>query len=253
MQLELTRGGSTYTHAMQEVGLIIQTTFLRDEADRAYAYEWLWTIRGELQAASQAALIAGVATLEAAYGSDGFDLVMYTDATQATVFAQMTNLPAIGGTRIVRGPDYLHDGIADSEGGLYRRYEIQVAAKYKLNAIQLLAFHEEIEEVGTGGPDYVHMEPISGTVQRQQVKQATACQMRQSGYAVGWEYWPVPPLPAFPLNVMPKQSSVKRLTPKRKGMPGQAEYCEYRVEWNYLMEAEVPFPPTIPTLWPPAL
>lgn len=243
--MRLSYGG--YIHADAECAVQIQTTPMRNEGNQYYAYRSHWTITGYLEAASQNALIAAITALEAAYSVDGGNLVLLANDL-TTVAARLTSANCIGGTRIIEGPSYPEDGQRTAEFSTFRNYRIEVEGLVG-TGVQLLAWTESLSYRGTGGPRFVHRQPIVDLPQKQQVAQATPVRVMQEGRAVGFLDWPVPPSPQWPADVKEDEIEIRFNQPKRYGPPGSPSYREFETTWSYPHEGVGPFA-GFPNLWP---
>ena len=239
-------------HADGEVAIAIRTEPFRDAGERIYGYRQVWQIQGEIYASSQNNLIVSLAVLDAVYGSDGGDCILWGNDT-VTVAASMLNANCVGGTRRIGLPSYPENGWRTAEFSTWRTFEIAIEGivHYPFG-VTLLDWTEAVSPTGTGGPEFALSQPITGPPFKAQVCQATPCSLVQSGSAVGLNSYPFPPPPMYPLHEHPSQRSINKTSPQRLGPPGFPYYHHYEISWSYYFESIGPFPVINPNFWPGA-
>ena len=135
----------SYSHADNEVTLVISQRSTFNEIGARSGYVANWSIRGILQASTEANLRTAIVALEAAYGVDGRDLVLYSsDGT--SVRHSMLNAGSRQGVRILDLSYPTGDG---SEYTTFRTYQITAEAEYNTD-LGILSY-TEITPSAAGG------------------------------------------------------------------------------------------------------
>ena len=234
----------SYLHDTADATVTISREAVIDEARRHYAQRERWTVQGVLQAASQSALTTAINSLELAYSRDYLDLKLL-DADGALTSHYLRGTNALGGVRVVQGPQY-PDG-KGAEYSTFRRYEIVLESEYSLAATPanlVIAWTESISFEG-GGPRFVYRQPLVEFPQRQQVAVATPFRASQRGRALGLISYPVPALPLWPADEHIDQRAVTRDHPQRVGV----FFRHFPITWSYSFESAAPMF-GLPTRWP---
>jgi len=205
----------SYQHDQGEVSLTISKDAIYSQSGIRSAWLERWEITGRLQPAteSQAGVTAALASLEAGYSTDGYDLGLYLDTgalTQHFIDSSETN----SGTRVTRLPSYpVGEG---AEYNVYRQYSITVEAEIPDTAGDaLLHSQESISWEGTGGPDWGFLQTLTGPPQPQTFAQATPVRMIQRGTAVGNGAYPLPSNPIWPQNELQPARRIDYALPRR--------------------------------------
>jgi hypothetical protein len=221
----------TYTHADNEVTLVISQRSTFNEVGARSGYVANWSIRGILQASTEANLRTAIVALEAAYGVDGRDLVLYSsDGT--SVRHSMYNTGSRQGVRILDLSYPTGDG---SEYTTFRTYQITAEAEYN-NDLGILSYTESYT-FGGGGQQKVVIPTLYGPPIEQLVRQQTPYTCQQQGTAVGVATWPSVPNPAFPSAEHRDRRRVTYQSPTRLGQYGNQMYS---VQWAYEFESPSP-------------
>lgn len=220
----------SYSHADGEISLSISQTPTYTSTGLRKGYVSRWSIRGILHGADAAAVASAIASLEAAYGSDGYDLVLYA-SDGSTVRHAMRNNASPSGVRITALNYPEGDG---AEYTTYRTYTIEAEAEY-LGFLGLDSYSETYDFSG-GGESWVLIETITGPPIRQTVRQQTPYRCQQSGTAVGIGSRPTVPPPVFPAAEHVDQRRISYQTPQylRNGN------TMYPVTWSYSFESASP-------------
>lgn len=193
---------------------------------------YTWNARGVIHGANQAAVIAGMASLEAVLKfNDGQDLALYLD-DQTTIFQQLPTGAALGGTRVTVPPKYpVGEG---AEGSTFRTYEFAVQADYPNVNNNILEWQDSVR-TEQGGPKYVFLDTLLGPAQPQIAQQQMPNRASQSGRATGMFTWPEAAPPVFPGAVL-FPLVVTRHSPRRVGN----SFRDYVTEWQYEFESTSP-------------
>jgi len=220
----------SYTHADSEVSVSIskQPTFNTIGLRKGYIERW--QVRGILHAADADTLRTAIETLEAGYGADNYDLVLYA-SDGVTVRHAMRNAGSPGGVRVMQLDYPEGDG---AEYTTYRTYNISLEAEY-LTQLGVESYTETYDFSG-GGEAWVMVETITGPPLRQTVRQQTPYRCTQSGSSVGGGARPSPPPPAFPGVEHVNERRITYGTPQflRNGN------IQYPLSWSYSFESATP-------------
>ncbi len=214
----------------------------------AYGIKETWTIQGWLQAATQNAVTAACNALDLAYAASYQTISLL--ANDGSVARSMLGRTLIGGVRVLGGVSYPESGLNTAEYSTYRSYLIRVEGTYPVNGLSpftLLSWLEVLSFSG-GGPRFVHLQPLVGLPQRQQVAAATPFKVSQRGEAVGLFTYPSPPPPLWVYDEHIDQRQIDLKTPKRSGDAIANVYNEWPVSWTYSFESAVPMFGA-PSLW----
>lgn len=234
----LYRYGS-YLSPLNEAGILIQREAVTSEASGLQlGFRERWTLNGFLQATDPYTLTALLTLLELAFARNNQPLQLLAN-DGFTVLRQLAPLGALGGTRVVQGPQYLDDGTADAEYSTYRRYQCIVEGGYAYAGVPgtaLLAYHESITTRGTGGPRFVYRQPLTGYPQKQLVAENTPVLVTQRGEAVGLTAYPFYPAPIWPEAEHEDRRELEFGNPKKTGGNVGAVYVEWPVRWTYVFE-----------------
>jgi len=222
----------SYQHADSEVSISISKERRYNEFGAQIGYRERWTITGFLQAADHASLTTAILALEAAYATNGRDLVLYLpDGTTPTAHRLLSGV-ANTGTRVVTSDYPVGTG---AEYSTFRSYQIVVEADVQANdgdSPQVGSFDETVVVTG-GGPRKVWVETLSGAPIQQTVRAATTLRVTQSGSLTSPLGWLTPPGPLLPASVEHlDRRRIERQSPQR----GASGLLEYRVAWSYEFE-----------------
>ncbi len=237
-----------YAHALNEAAIAVTKDPLLNEAGLMYGARERWQISGFLQAADVPSLVAACNALEAAYSRNYQNLTLIgPGGVRARGLSGRT---ALGGTRVVGGVTFPDDGSKSAEFSTYRNYQVTVEGVYPIPGVPattLISWLETLSFTG-GGPRFLHLQPLVGLPQRQQVAAATPFHVTQQGEAVGLYGYPVPAAPLWPADEHIDRRRVEYKTPKRTGDRVASAYTEWPVSWAYEFEANAPLEGA-PTLW----
>jgi len=235
-----------YIHANHEVGLEISHEQLYNEGGQHYADRWQWVITGFIQAADQASLTLLLAALELSYAIQGQDVGFFLDDGVTPTAHGILAASTLGGPRVIRGPEYVDNGVNSAEYSTFRSYKITL--EYIVpGGDGLLAFTEHLSFEG-GGPRWGYLQTLNGVPPAQLLAQVTPQRIIQQGSAIGYLSYPPPPPSLFPALLHTDMSRVQRRSPKRTGPVGRPQWYEYPVEWYYFHESTVPLD-GVPNRW----
>jgi len=218
----------TYSHADNEVTLSISQRPTFNEVGLRSGYVASWTISGILHGTDGADVRAKLLALEAAYGSDGYDLVLYA-SDGVTVRHEMRNAGSRQGVRILSLDYPQGDG---AEYVTYRSYTIQAEAEYNQD-LGIYSISESYS-FGGGGQQKVVIPTLYGLPVEQLVRQYTPYTCQQQGQAIGISTWPTAPAPAFPSA---EHRDRRRITYNRPTKFGRNGNQLYQVSWSYEFES----------------
>lgn len=191
-----------------------------------------WKIIGILHGDDQAAITAAIQAREAAFAQDGQDLMLLTDSGGSTAHSLSTG-NTCGGTFVIDGPNFPQG--AGAEYSTFRTWDVTIEAEIPVTQEDLLDWTETISIEG-GGPKHVFIQTLTGVAQKQTVAQNTPYRLTQSGSAIGFSGYPIPPGPVFPAHEHRPRRRISRTGPKvRRG-----KFQDYRINWTYQFEAVTP-------------
>lgn len=237
----------SYRHALYEAGLSVQRQTLFGPAQIERSTIERWTIQGLLQADTQDDLLAAIQAMMNAYALQGQDAVLYLPDGVTPTPHQLISSQTIGGVRVTQQPSFQQ--WRGGELGLYRSYTIALEAEIPNPdpAAQLLDWQETLTFVG-GGPHFIYLPTLNGLPVRQQTQQFTTYKVSQTGRALGFMAWPIPPYPIWPTAEHQDQRMLSRSTPQQVGAGTGASAVQWEVSWGYQFEAALPLVGN-PTPW----
>lgn len=218
----------SYAHASGEVTLSISQRAAYNETGNRSGYIASWTISGILHGTDAADVRTKLLALEAAYGSDGYDLVLYA-ADGVTVRHSMLNAGSRAGVKIVSLDYPTGDG---AEYVTYRSYTITAEAEYN----QDLGIYSisETYTFGGGGQQKIVIPTLYGPPIEQLIRQQTPYICQQQGQAIGVAAYPTVPGPAFPNAEHRERRRISYSRPTKLGRNGNMMYA---VTWAYEFES----------------
>lgn len=239
--MQLFWGGYSFLANSLRIGS--ETEALLGEDQLPYAYRVDVTVSGYLQGDGQADLSAKEASLRSVMRVQHQDLLFKDDSGNNTAVS-LVNAQTVRGVTITKGPDF-----PGEEGPEYvnqRKFSFTATAEFaQSNNLTLIAWRETLEFSG-GGPLYAHKRAINGPPQKQLIYPQTEYVVVQSGEAVGYTDYPVPPPSKWPADLK-QNPRITRVGPDKLG----ANYRFYRVAWEYIHESVNPMV-GVPALWPAA-
>ena len=225
-------GYGGYRHAQDECVVTIERNTRYSQAGGVVdAIVHRWTIEGEVQGSSAAAIVSAFQALEQAYAQDGRDLVLYFN-DGSTVAHALYAANALNGVQIIQPPHYPRgDG---TELHNCRSYRIVAEAEYLPENTQrdLLMFDESVSVEG-GGPELAVVPLLRGKPQIQVVYEDTEVIAVQEGSAVGRLRYPIRPQPLWPALEWRRRRRVRRYSPRLRSVSPKLVWTEYRIEWSY--------------------
>lgn len=152
----------------------------------------------------------------------------------------------LGGTRVVEKT------FPDARNGAYVTNYVWgavVEADVLTGYSGLQSFFETVQWVG-GGPRFIMLETLNGPSQKQWVQDQTPYKATQSGTAIGFASYPVPPSPLWPYAQHQGDSPFTMKSPRRTGPLGAAKYTDWEINWSYVFEDAAPLG-GVPNRWTP--
>lgn len=222
-----------YKHAVNEASINIGWTPMKDQKGRIYGKRHIWTINGEIQAASQSALSTALLSLEAAYAVNGAGLVglFFDDGTPTQHVITPNNM-----LRGVTIENFQYGDSRSAEYSTFRTYSIglEILEKITINT-NAIDFTETLSLSG-GGPRHVFLQPLNGLPIKQRVAEATTYKAVQSGQATGLFSYPRIPPPLFPAFEHRDQRQISMTSPETQ----DNLRTQFTVTWQYLFESPAP-------------
>lgn len=230
----------SYTHALGEARVTIMREALKNAAGDYYAQLERWDIDGRLTAADASALSTAITALEAAYASGGYDLKLLLPDGVTASSHQLLTANCEGGTKIAKPVSYPVG--AGAEYSTFRTYSLSVEGEIPLAVGQnpIVEWRETLAFTGNGGPRFVVIECRNGPPQVQQVSQQTPARCIQSGRAVGYQQYPFPPSPIWPVYEQRDLRQINLTSPETSGSGAGRTYQNYEISWSYSFLAPVP-------------
>lgn len=228
----LTYGG--YAHPTNEVSFSVDAETIFNDFQQGRGSRVTYTIHGVKIGSSAADLTSKLAALQAAYGTNGGDLLFYDNSGNLTQH-YLLNSECLGGTRVKRrrwlpgNPGIWGSG---TEYVNKRTFEIVVEGDVIARG-GLLRYHESIASLGTGGQKKRWITSLTGDPQLQLLEQKTTFTVVQSGIAVGDLTWPTPSTPMWPDYEHQEKRRIRREHPRIIN----GNYTEFAVSWQYEFEA----------------
>ncbi len=233
-----------YQHASGEVAVQIRRDGKKNSGGMISSFVETWVMQGFYQASTSAAVITGIAAIEAAYSIPNQPLGIYLD--NGTVAHYLDPATSVSGVVITNPPGY-----PSSEGAelaTFRSYSITAEAEFLDARVLYEDWTEEVQIAG-GGPRIVHLECLEGLPDRQMPNQATIFRARQMGSATGLLSYPFPPPPIWPEAHQPSENDVTFILGERSGPPGNPRYSKFKTRWSFSFESRTPLI-GFPTFWP---
>lgn len=191
-----------------------------------------WQIQGQLNANDPADLTAKLRNLEGAYNNQAQDAGLYFVGGGPTAH-YLPNGTSIGGVRSLGVSYPKGDG---AEYTTFRNYSITLEADYPFAGTNLLEYRETLRFVGTCGPEWIYLFPLTGEPERQQVLAKTTQKVTQSGSAMGFLSRPSPPPPLWPANEHEQARTIGPTSPRVL----RGRQIDFGIEWSYEFESATP-------------
>ena len=230
--MKLKYGG--YTHQDNEVMVKINYDPIDDSEGKQVGSTVRWTLDGMLTGDDQADIKTKIQALETAYGTNGYDLILFhndgTTHSAHTIFSANTTT----GTRV---KSFNYPVGSQAEYSTFKHYQIVVEAEIKTNlATNLIKFHEQISFKGNGGPRFIVHEARTGPPIAQMVSEYTPSYAIQSGSAIGNLTYPSYPGPIWPsLENLPERQIVLD-GPQVRGVSPR----KFGLSWSYSFQSTTP-------------
>lgn len=220
-----------YSHEIGEAAITITKSSVLDDYGRKVGYNERWAISGMLRGNTAADVTAAIQTLETAYGVNGRDLKLLNDDGSETAH-KLINADSASGVRI---ETLNYPTGAGAEYTTFRNYSITAFAEFAVlpgsGSDGTILFTQTIVTRGTGGPRKVVLETRNGPPVVQYVSQRTPIFIAQSGTAIGYLSYPIPPQPIEPQWEDLEKREVTYEAPAVKSTNGSQS--EYRINWSY--------------------
>jgi hypothetical protein len=234
----------SYTHADNELRVQTQRRYNYSTQGPWKSYTETLRLRGQLQGDSTGAVDVLMKALQDGYKIQGKTFSFLMPGLSTSIY--LDNSKAIGGVRVVDGPNFEDD--LKAEFTTYRNYNLTIEADFINTDLQFLAWEESIDFEG-GGPRDLFLQTLKGLPQKQRVADNVTYKAVQRGSAVGYRAYPNPATPLWPLDEHRDQRRSAKKPPKRAGPVGDPYYTEYGIEWEYKFESVTPLA-GVPTLQP---
>lgn len=236
--MQLRYGG--YPFDDNEVSIQIFRRRIYSQRGRQVFTRHTFIITGVKQADTAAELTSKLAALELACLQDGADLRFYDNDGAPTAHGLISS-GTINGVQTVGPVQYpgANPGVwgMQTEYVNKRTYRVIFQADY-VGADDLVEYQESITKIGTGGPQIIWQESLSGAPQFQQVKAQTKCLLIQQGYAIGLLSRPEPSTPLFPLPFFKSERAMTRIeAPRYQGINISTHWP---IHWRYEFESASP-------------
>jgi len=239
MYLKLSNG---FTFPLGTVDIAINKDVVENEQNIPVAVKHRWSLMPMLIGASATAIDALMASLNTAFSSNGFDMVLTMPNGTTSSQHRLTNAGALGGVRVTKLPS--PKTFTNAGGVTNLDLEITVEAEYPVSsAASLLRSFEETLSFEGGGPVEGYVKTLRGMAQKQTLMQNDTYRCIQAGSAIGYYDTPSAPQPIFQWAMLkaPKRS-VKSPTAKSGFLTNQF------VSWSYEFESTSPLNGN-PTVW----
>lgn len=179
-----------YAHTTNEVNLVsVDYHTVYSPRHRKLAEVRTFRIRGELIYSDSATIIQKANEVVGAYSQDGGDFTYTVGGVLAHSLSNSAN--CISGVKVISKS--FPSGGAEQLAST-RTFSVTLQATYDVSEDNIVSWRESVQVVGTGGPLYVITNTVLGPIV-DAMAPATAYYYRQSGTAVGFKDYPVPPGP----------------------------------------------------------
>lgn len=229
-----------YNHAENEVGLHIVKQAVYGPSGRRQFERQSWTITGVvISNVSESDLSSKMAALEAAYSTNGGNLVLYGNSGTATNH-QLLSAGTTNGTQ-VKSLQWLpgNPGIwgMGTEYVNKRSYRITVEAERPWYDDNLVYYQSTLSATGTCGPKRVWVRSLTGLPQQQTTQLYTTQMVVQSGMNIGLVNSIPQDDPLFPLY---EHVDRRRIAPGSAQRLGINISTHYPTRWMYFFESPLP-------------
>lgn len=230
-----------YTHAQGLVRVVKHETIPVKTERNNRAWEWRKIdIEFELQETGTA-LNTAINNLRDAYSVNDQNAGLYwPDGTKTAHFLDQNDAQNWSGNKVLyRSWDDLDPGqLTNARSG-----RIVVGALFKNADSEILSYRDDVEIIGSGGPDWEWVKTSTGQPYQRQTYEFTPQYVIQTGYIYTVSFWafgnvPPPILPQFEFG---RQRRIRRLYPKFFGQ----RFGNHGLGWQYVMQTTPGYP--IPT------
>lgn len=215
-----------YTHTTNEVNLVsVDYRTIYSPRHKKLAEVRTFRLRGELIYSDTATIIQKANEVVNAYSQDGGDFSYVVGGTVAHSLTNSAN--CISGVKVVSKsfPSSGAEQLAST-----RTFSVTLQATYDVSEDNIVSWRESVQVVGTGGPLYVVTNTVIGPVV-DVLAPYTALYYRQSGTAVGFKDYPVPPGPLDPNWEFGHRRTITNTTGVQQG----TGIRYYTTSWAYYM------------------
>jgi hypothetical protein len=224
-----------YTHAVDEAAVVISKRRKINERGFPVGGTETWQIQGQLNGNSVSDLTTKIQALEAAYAKGGQDIYLLDDNYNQTAhyLRSSDTVSGVVATAIVypfqNGAEYT----------TFRNYSIEVQASYDIDGggggaaggqNNVVEFDQTTSWQGSGGPQFIVRTTRYGRPIYQQVARETPIMVQQTGSALGYRTYPVPPPPLYPNFEHVERRQITRQHPRIASREGEREF---RINWSY--------------------
>ncbi|TWT34689.1 hypothetical protein [Blastopirellula retiformator] len=225
-----------YTHEIGGPQLAITQRPVLSEGGIPLAQLHTWQIQGIVTGSGQDDIDAKIAALKAAYRQRGFDATLLLSDGVTPSQHVLPGSKAIGGVRVVSGPDFPNGGGA--EYATKRTFAVTLEAEIPIEDAQtaLLNFRETLALSG-GDRRIDWTETKLGPPRPQMTRRQTIYHAVQSGSAVGYRQYPT-----FPGFLFPQQYAVEapRLTYGGGKRRSSGHFTDFSLSWEVRYQADRP-------------
>jgi len=227
-----------HTHAENEVGIKIDHRVIEDKFKKPLSLVTRWTIVGALRSdGSSGALQSQIDALDAAYRDGGAN---YGDATFTANGHTHTldDSASFSGVRCsafgwMTGPWKMRTELVNR-----RAFYAVMQAEFRFST-EVIAYREEVQQIGTAGPKWRYMPSLIGQPQYQTLQLNTPIKYVQRGLLILRSSQPSPNASLFPTaNMHQDQTRITEIAPQSITINGSGQVEEaYGVEWLYVAES----------------
>lgn len=218
-----------YRHPDWEMNLASYTKRARiSPRGRIISYIYTMRLEGEILATGATDITTRLQQVINAYLAQNQDAKFYVDGVLTP--HQLPNSFSVTGNKVI---EFSHPRGDAAEYAVKRTVAVVLQGEYEDPESQLFDWHETIRWIGDCGP---RDDWFAGFVRpvRQEVCQATTMRIVQSGMAIGWAGYVIPPGPAWPLI---EHRPLREIDPGTPRFLGQGHRL-YPIRWTYIHETD---------------
>lgn len=227
-----------HSHAENEVGIKIDHRIVEDKFKKPLSLVTRWTIVGALRSnGSSGSLASGISALNATYRDGGAN---YADATFTANGNTHTldDSASFSGVRCsafgwMTGPWKMRTELVDR-----RAFYAVLQAEFRFGT-EVVAYKEEVQQIGTGGAKWKYMPSLIGQPQYQILQTNTPTRYVQRGLLILRSTQPAAGASVFPdANMHHDLTRVTEIAPQSITKNGSTQNNELKgVEWMYVAES----------------